>query len=164
MAGTNLFDFVDTLLAIIAALPECASPVAVFDGITAPNMPDTFVLVGATAEGTRPLTDDQQWTAIGARKRDEDLEVPVTVSAAVGGSNSPGGNDAQKTARDKVKTVVQAIENALRADVTLKNGTNQPLVFWCEVAQVSLRQTDPDTAAAGRGATVDLTIRARARI
>jgi hypothetical protein len=179
MANTTYPTFVDQLLGKIRALPQCAPPVFVYDGIQGPNSPDLYVAVGGMSEPTEEGT--VEWAELGADAQWEDYEVQSYIYSWVGGDDNFGQgsngndavNDAQKTARDNAFTVYNAINAALLADVNfylsnLAAGGTMPLVQWCNISKKTLLQTpaaaDGDTGQRGRAARIDFSIYVRARI
>jgi hypothetical protein len=145
---TTVPDAIDYLLNMIAALPECAPPVAVLDGFPGEiSGLDTIVTVGGEMNPT--ATGTMSWAALGGPvpARDERYTIDVGVWCWVGGSNNVDDleslSDAQKTARDNAFTIVRAIEKAVRNDPTFGGlfGTG-----WSSVLDTfHVDQTNADT-------------------
>lgn len=146
MSGTSIGPVIDYLVATTLALPACASPVLVSDGFNAFLPDSTLVLIGATDEsGEIPCT--LKFGAIGPRSTSEEFEIPCGIYAHTGSST-------QKTVRDQVNTIFNAIIAFILADPSL--GGNLGPTAGAGVASISggpLIQTNvPVKAASGRSA------------
>ncbi len=159
---------IDLLLAKIRALPECAEPVKVFDGIPGPYAPKTFVTIGGQVDPTEE--GEVAWAELGARSTWEIYEVACYVNSWVGGTDNTGttAGDAQKTARDNVFTIYNAIQTALLADVNLsvQNG-GTPACLFQGTNSLVVHQTPVnanDDGAKGRVCQINFRVHVKARI
>jgi hypothetical protein len=174
MANTTYPTFIDQLLSKCRALPQCAAPVIVYDGLQGPDSPDLFLAVGGMAEPTEDGT--VEWAELGDEAQWEDYEVACYIWSWVGGDDNAGQgsaadavSDAQKTARDNAFTIYNAVNGALLADVMfLATNGGQPLVQWCNVSHKTVHQTpaaaEADDGSMGRSCRIDFRIHVRARI
>lgn len=151
MAGTTLFDAKDALFALLSANatlramsnPECVVTYG-FGG-----RPDE--LPRLTVEIGEAVWDGEDEVALGAHKRDEHYSIAILIQV-----HNPG--DTQKEANDRAKTVMQAIEIALRDE-----RWSQPTVsLWSTaiIPQYQAEGADPE----GRGTIVLLRLQIAARI
>lgn len=150
---------IDWLVANVPTLPACAG-VLVSDGYPDQEA-DTMVIIGVSGvDGGNAATASAttQYVAIGgARPRDQIVEVHVEVQAATGQL----GNAAQKQVRDTVYGIADALDQMIRADLTL-GGLLMP--GPAEVVMGDLFQTAPGQPTGVRTAVLHLTVRARNRV
>lgn len=142
--------------------------VYVFDGITGPNEPSNFIIVGGSQ--TPAISGTQHWRGLGAQRKLEDYTVSLTISCYVAGDDSQafdGTNpstvsDAQMQARNNAFALMAQIETQLRGvGVMLTNVADPPNNIWCELGpKVNVQQTadgDPESDK-GRICTIETEI------
>ena len=142
---------VDWLVTNITALPECAAPVVVADGWP-PERADKAVVVGLTPED--PETGNETaYAELGAQMEWENVSIPCIAWAYVG-----GGEEAMKTARDAVYTIMDAIGALLRttAGRTLGGAVHSGAAAIRNVRTVQTGDVEP--AGAGRSCEVRFNI------
>lgn len=135
--------------------------VYVFDGYPGQNKPNCFVTLAGVSKPAAAGTEN--WAALGNLARYEHYNVDLHIWSFCGGNavaGAYGQNDAQKTARDNAASILATIEASLLEDANLAVENNgSPLVIWCLITQVNLKQTsEEDSTAKGRYASYDLTI------
>lgn len=170
MTASSIPAVVDQIITTIAGLTVIATPTVgtqFTDGYPGANMPDVVVSIGG-ADVTM-ATRQTEWAQLGVLRQWELYEVHGAVSASVGGDGQApeSASDAQKVARDRAFAVINAIDNALRADPTLggvlQNGTTSTC-GWARFAVFNVEETTEKDAALGRNCTVKFAIDIRARI
>lgn len=123
MTTSIAFDLID---ALVTTLTAALSNIQVYDGTGASDDPGDYLMVGVSDPDASPpqaFEARQAWAGIGARARDEE----GTVNCA---ALSWNGDASAKKARDGVKAITQAVEDALRADPNL--GGAVPGLLWVE--------------------------------
>lgn len=104
-------DAIDRLITLFeGALPNAA----VIDGIAVEWPAGDWAVVGgdgAVSEDEDAARSVQQWTGLGARIRDESIDVVCAVGSSTGNSES-----GMRGRRQAVYTMLTAVEDALRAD------------------------------------------------
>jgi hypothetical protein len=156
MAHTTVPAAIDYLVAQIAALPECASPVRVFDGYPDTET-QTYVIIGGRGQAVT-ADSSETWASLGRQAKYETYRVFGEIYSADGGT-------AQKPSRDRVYTILNAISDMLRADYTLGGLVGRGAgPAPAELAQVGLEQTSEETAASGRDALLSFYIDIHTRI
>jgi hypothetical protein len=115
---TRMFDAIDSIVAIFTAAGANTVDGPIDQGDTL-----DFVYVGYDGDPDGEwlaVQGDQDWAAIGSKKRDETFDIWCAVV-------SQYSADPPKTARDRVKAQFTLVENAIRADPSI--GLAQ--VEWC---------------------------------
>jgi hypothetical protein len=131
MVSTRFFDAVD---AIVAALK--AAGLLVWDGpvVTGDFSDSVFVGYDGDPEGNyEAATLTQDWAGLGAKRRDETLDIHCAVVALSGDGDA-------KSARDRAKTILTTVETTVRADPSL----GQPPQFTAGLKPVAAFQ-EPTT-------------------
>ena len=153
MATSALPAVLDALVSALRASPALAA-VTVYDGPAPTSATDLdMIVIGDDDDqeaGSPAGLTEQSWNGLGAKRRDESIEIRC---AAVSWS----GDVEIKPLRDRVFALTAAVETVLRAGPSLSGACQ-----WSEFARVDeLRQEQTD-----RGAVVSalFTVSARARI
>jgi hypothetical protein len=131
MVSTRFFDSID---AVVAALK--AAGVTVWDGPVSSGDFGDAVFVGYDGDpdgAFEAATMGQDWTGLGAKRRDETLDLHCAVVTLSGDSD-------WKPARDRARAVLTIVETTLRADPSL----GQPSPFVAGVRPVAAFQ-EPTT-------------------
>jgi hypothetical protein len=131
MVSTKFFDSVD---AIVSALKGAG--LLVWDGpvVTGDFRDAVFVGYDGDPEGAfEAATMTQDWAGLGAKRRDETLDIHCAVVALSGESDT-------KSARDRAKTVLTTVETTLRANP----GLGQPSPFVAGLKPVAAFQEPID--------------------
>ncbi len=156
MATSALWDLLDALVATFRTDPTLtAANVAVFDG---PPITDlsagNLLFVGAAPNDADDSAPDavasQQWGELGARAKYEDLQLRCELWVVSGSVDMPAR-------RQAAKTLLDAVENALRADFTLGVGH----LLWIHLAGLEVRQMQTQ---GGSSVAATFTLAARARL
>lgn len=135
VATSALFEFVDALLAKFRAdATLTANSVLVNDGpILADASRHNILYVGAQPSDEQGAQPDgqftQTWGELGARARYEAMTVACELWVRDGSTDLP-------TFRTLARTLLAAVESALRTDFALSIGR----LMWCEVQSGQLRQ------------------------
>lgn len=137
---------IDALLALLTAAPELEG-FAVCDGYPV-NQPNDLVVIGGTTQTTASGSQEHRTLGRSGSIKRENYSVEVAFSCFRGGTAA-----AQKIVRDRVFAAVGGLENAIAADPTLGG-----LVRIASVVTLSLSQSDPETAAQGRLAEVEVQV------
>lgn len=156
VATSAVFELIDALIAKFSAdATLTANSVKIYDGPPLGDLSEANILfVGAQPSdqtGTIPdATLTQTWGELGARARFEDLSVACELVVR-------DGNTDLQALRATAKTLLAAVESALRTDFTLSIGR----LLWCAVTagQVVQEQTNKGAAIA-----VPFTVAGRARL
>lgn len=129
----NLLDGLVTMFT--AALPS----VQVIDGPYQQAPTGDFLCVGWSPDDDTAATGDQAWAGLGARHKDEQVDVVCYLDAA---SGSAGQTDV-KSRRDSAYVLLAAVEDALRADPQVNGSLTNP--GWCGLGPHSLRQEQTES-------------------
>lgn len=111
MPTSSIPAVIDYLVTEIRALPECKAPCSVHDGFPV-GTGNPAVAIGVVPHEDGVTAAEVVHAQLGAQMEWETYNVPIVVSAYVGGSDA-------KPARDKAFTVYNAIVTLVRADRTL---------------------------------------------
>jgi hypothetical protein len=155
MSGVTLLPSV--MNAIVSTAKTLMDPNAVYRGPGRPSddSQPNVLFVGIndiyTADWTVGGNSNQSWATLGAQQRDDNGEVWCTAYSWNGDSDSDA-------AMNTAYGTVAALENALRADVTMGN---VPGVLWVGVSSTELRETQDS---GGARAQVIFTVAYRGRI
>lgn len=138
-------DAIDWLVANIGALAECALPVVVSDGWPDEVAINTYVAIGVTPDDQEVPTQ-AAFAQLGGGQEEDVTGIPCLMESQA------AGEGAQKTARDAVFVILDAIRGLLRSKPTmddiLQSGAAQ-------VSTYSLRQT-PTAVEAGQGRSAEI--------
>lgn len=137
MAGTIVLDVIDALVTKYrTALPN----VTVYDGTGISEDPGDFVMVGVgDPDSDQPPTSAEttsEWAGLGARARDE--EGTITCCAVSWNGESEG----LASARAGIRSIVNAISDAHRADPTLGLGPVMWTGFGARATTTQIQATD----------------------
>ncbi|MEV4159006.1 hypothetical protein [Nonomuraea dietziae] len=116
MATSRVPEIIDNLLAALAAAPPLAHPVRVYDGpLISGEQPADSVFIGydGDPEGEfQAAAAEQSWAGLGARAKDETVQIVGAVIARRGDTNV-------RKARVRGYQLLAAVEDALRASPAL---------------------------------------------
>lgn len=152
MATSTIPAAIDGLLTALRASADLAAPVKVVDGY--PRFRITNVDLVAVGGKDEPVAAGEQTPAgLGAQSREERYSLTVYCSSSRGGEN-------QKVVRDRAFELMAAVETVLRTDGTLGGA-----VRFAQVGgDITLLETDADTAGQGVFAEVSFLVDVQARI
>lgn len=124
--------------ALVSTLTAALPNVSVFDGPFIDTPDGDYVTVGWTPDG-ETTTGSQVWAGLGAKARDETIDVPCYC-------DSFSGSTTVSTRRNAAFALLSAAENAVRSDPTLGGAVLNP--GWAEIGSYSERQEQTDAGVA----------------
>lgn len=146
MATSKLFAAIDGLVALCRQAPALAG-VGIFDGpmvLESEDETGANLFIGAVTDDTDTggvtATSDQDFGPFGNGARDENIGIFCIAEAWSGDTDI-------KAVRDRVKTILAAVENLTRQNIAGSDVTLGGAVLWCRVTNIALRQSQTDQGA-----------------
>lgn len=117
--------------ALFSTLKSAVPTAQVYDGPWTARPNKDFITVGWVPDSEVEPTGEQDWAGLGAKQRNERLDIPGYVG-------SFRGPIALATRRQQAVALLAAVENALRSDPRLGGAVPEP--GWAAIESYSLRQ------------------------